>query len=81
MGQNILICSHGNCLRAIVKLMTHMNRDSIMSYNIPTGVPILFEFDNELKVIKQSFMAPKDVVSQRIRDMVKANKLAMENRK
>jgi hypothetical protein len=52
-----------------------------MSYNIPTGVPILFEFDNELKVIKQSFMAPKDVVSQRIRDMVKANKLAMENRK
>ncbi len=48
-GQHVLVVAHGNSLRALVKLLDGMGDDEIVEFNIPTGVPILYELDEGLK--------------------------------
>ena len=43
-GRNVLVVAHGNSLRALVKMLDHMSEADIVELNIPTGVPILYEF-------------------------------------
>jgi len=48
-GRHVLIVAHGNSLRALVKMLDGMGDDEIVEFNIPTGVPILYELDEGLK--------------------------------
>lgn len=48
-GQNVLIAAHGNSLRALVKMLDGMSEKDIVELNIPTGVPLLYELDGDLK--------------------------------
>ena len=48
-GQDVLIVAHGNSLRALVKMLDGMSDEAIVEFNIPTGVPILYELDARLK--------------------------------
>ncbi|MEX1994995.1 MAG: 2,3-diphosphoglycerate-dependent phosphoglycerate mutase [Steroidobacteraceae bacterium] len=48
-GGNVLIVAHGNSLRALVKMLDGMGDDQIVEFNIPTGVPILYELDAGLR--------------------------------
>jgi 2,3-bisphosphoglycerate-dependent phosphoglycerate mutase len=50
-GQDVLIVAHGNSLRALVKMLEGMSDEAIVEFNIPTGVPILYELDARLKPI------------------------------
>ena len=52
-GQNVLITAHGNSLRALVKVLDGVSEDDILGVNIPTGVPLLYELDDDLKPIPQ----------------------------
>ncbi len=47
-GQNVLVVAHGNSLRAMVKMLDGMSDEEIVGFNIPTGVPILYELDESL---------------------------------
>ena len=47
-NKNVVVVAHGNSLRAIVKHLTGMPEDEILKYNIPTAVPLVFEFDENL---------------------------------
>jgi len=44
-GADVLVVAHGNSLRALVKMLDGMSDDAIVEFNIPTGVPILYELD------------------------------------
>ena len=44
-GQRVIVVAHGNSLRAIVKYLAGMSEKEILGYNIPTGCPLVFEFD------------------------------------
>jgi len=44
-NKNVIVVAHGNSLRAIVKNLTGISEKEIVSYNIPTAVPLVFEFD------------------------------------
>ena len=44
-GKSVIVVAHGNSLRAIVKHLTQMSEKDIIAYNIPTAVPLVFEFD------------------------------------
>ena len=44
-GEDILIVAHGNSLRALVMHLDNLSRDAVLELNIPTGVPLLYEFD------------------------------------
>jgi 2,3-bisphosphoglycerate-dependent phosphoglycerate mutase len=56
-GRKMVISAHGNSLRAIVKNLDHISDEDIVSLNIPTGIPLIYEFDAELKVSKRYYLA------------------------
>jgi 2,3-bisphosphoglycerate-dependent phosphoglycerate mutase len=48
-GRNVLVVAHGNSLRAMVKMLDEVSESEIVELNIPTGVPLLYELDAELR--------------------------------
>lgn len=54
--EKVLIVAHGNSLRALVKHLDHLTDDEIIDVNIPTGIPLVYEFDDEMKVIKHYYL-------------------------
>jgi 2,3-bisphosphoglycerate-dependent phosphoglycerate mutase len=48
-GRQVLVVAHGNSLRALVKMLDGLSEQAIVELNIPTGVPLLYEFDQTLK--------------------------------
>jgi 2,3-bisphosphoglycerate-dependent phosphoglycerate mutase len=58
-GQTVVVTAHGNSLRALVKHLDHIDEGTIAELNIPTGTPLVYEFDDNMNVIPQTgAMAP-----------------------
>ena len=55
-GKRVIISAHGNSLRALVKYLDHVSDDDIVKLNIPTGIPLVYELDGELKPIKSYYL-------------------------
>lgn len=55
-GKTLLISAHGNSLRALVKHLDHIADADIANLNIPTGIPLVYEFDDELKVLARYYL-------------------------
>lgn len=53
---NVLVVAHGNSLRALAKFLDGMDEDEIMKFEIPTGVPLVYELDESLKVLDRKFI-------------------------
>ena len=56
-GRKMIVSAHGNSLRAIVKNLNHISDAEIVDLNIPTGIPLIYEFDAELNVLKHYYLA------------------------
>ncbi|MHA2287151.1 MAG: 2,3-diphosphoglycerate-dependent phosphoglycerate mutase [Promethearchaeota archaeon] len=65
-GKNILISAHGNSLRALVKYLDNVTEEEIVKLNIPTGVPLIYELDDDLKPIKHYYLGDPDAIQQAI---------------
>ena len=50
-GKVTLIAAHGNSLRAIVKHLDKLSDEAVVSLNIPTGIPLIYELDDDLKPV------------------------------
>ena len=55
-GKRVLIAAHGNSLRALVKYFDHLSDEEIIGVNIPTGSPLVYEFDDNFHVIKHYYL-------------------------
>ena len=55
-GENILIVAHGNSIRALIKHIDKISDEKIIEVNVPTGIPLVYEFDNELNTIKNYYL-------------------------
>jgi len=55
-GRNVLVVAHGNSLRAMVKMLDEVSESEIVELNIPTGVPLLYELDAELKPRERRYL-------------------------
>lgn len=55
-GKRVLIAAHGNSLRALVKYLDHVSEEEIVGLNIPTGIPLVYELDENLKPIKSYYL-------------------------
>ena len=55
-GKRVLIAAHGNSLRALVKYFDNLSDDEIIGVNIPTGSPLVYEFDDEFNVINHYYL-------------------------
>ncbi len=61
-GQRVLIAAHGNSLRALVKYLDGVSDEAIVGLNIPTGVPLVYELDDELRPIAHFYLGDQDRV-------------------
>jgi 2,3-bisphosphoglycerate-dependent phosphoglycerate mutase len=55
-GENILIAAHGNSLRALVMQLDALSPEKVLELNIPTGVPLLYEFDGEAHPLSHKYL-------------------------
>jgi 2,3-bisphosphoglycerate-dependent phosphoglycerate mutase len=62
-GRNVLIAAHGNSLRALVKMLDDVSEDEITGFNIPTGVPLEYELDDDLKPISRQFLGDPEAIA------------------
>ncbi len=62
-NKNVLIVAHGNSLRALVKMLDVMSESEIVEFNIPTGVPILYELDEQLQSLGRRFLGNQDAIA------------------
>lgn len=63
--KNVIVVAHGNSLRAVVKHLSGMSEDEILKYNIPTAVPLVYEFDQDLNPLKNYYLLDEDEVKRR----------------
>lgn len=62
-GKKVVIAAHGNSLRALVKYLDGISDEDIISLNIPTGVPLVYELDESLKPIKNYYLGDQDAIA------------------
>jgi 2,3-bisphosphoglycerate-dependent phosphoglycerate mutase len=65
-GNKVLIAAHGNSLRALVKHLDTVPDDEIVSLNIPTGIPLVYELDPALKPLKHYYLGDESVIQSAI---------------
>lgn len=63
-GQNVLISAHGNSLRALVKMLDDVSDEDITRFNIPTGIPMLYELDDDLKPLSRRYLGDEAVAKK-----------------
>jgi len=61
-GKRVIIAAHGNSLRALVKYLDNMTDEAIMGMNIPTGIPLVYKLDKDLKPIEHYYLASEEQV-------------------
>jgi 2,3-bisphosphoglycerate-dependent phosphoglycerate mutase len=61
-GKRVLIAAHGNSLRALVKYLDHVSDADIVGLNIPTGVPLVYELDDDLKPLQHYYLGDPEEV-------------------
>lgn len=70
-GRNVLIAAHGNSLRALVKYIDGISDDDIVGINIPTGVPLVYELDDDLKAISHRYLGDEEELEAKIQSVAK----------
>ncbi|WP_432693264.1 2,3-diphosphoglycerate-dependent phosphoglycerate mutase [Morganella morganii] len=62
-GEKVIIAAHGNSLRALVKYLDNMGEDEILELNIPTAVPLVYEFDENMKPLRRYYLGDQDAIA------------------
>jgi 2,3-bisphosphoglycerate-dependent phosphoglycerate mutase len=65
-GKRVIIAAHGNSLRALVKYFDNMSNDAIIGVNIPTGIPLVYEFDENFKVVKHYYLGDQEALKAKM---------------
>lgn len=61
-NKEVLVAAHGNSLRGIVKYLKNMGEKEIIDLNLPTGIPYIFEFDDDMKLQKDYFLGNEEEI-------------------
>lgn len=73
-GKRVVIVAHGNSLRALVKYFENMDDDSIIGVNIPTGVPLVYEFDDGFKFVKKYYLGDQAAIAAKMASVANQGK-------
>ncbi len=63
-GKRVLVAAHGNSLRALVKHLDNISDDDIVNLNIPTGMPLIYKLDENLKPISKQYLGDPEAVAK-----------------
>lgn len=64
-GKNVVIAAHGNSLRALVKFLDHISDEDIAGLDIPTGVPLVYELDDDMNPLRHYYLGDPEVIRAR----------------
>ncbi len=73
-GKRVIIAAHGNSLRALVKYLDNISDEEIVGLNIPTGIPLVYELDKDLKPIKHYYLGDPEEVKKAMEAVAKQGK-------
>lgn len=74
-GKRILISAHGNSLRALVKYLENVPEEEIVELNIPTGIPLVYELDDNLKPLNHYYLGDIEKIEQAIKAVADQGKV------
>ncbi len=63
-GQRVLIAAHGNSLRALIKYLDNIPDADIVELNVPTGIPLVYELDDDLKPIRHYYLGDQEAIKK-----------------
>ena len=63
-GERVLISAHGNSLRAVIKHLDHISDENIVELNIPTGIPLVYELDSDLRVKCHYYLGEEEAIKK-----------------
>lgn len=63
-GKRLLVAAHGNSLRALVKYLDAISDQDIVQHNIPTGIPLVYELDDNLKPLKSYYLGDPEAIAR-----------------
>ncbi|MBM4165973.1 MAG: 2,3-diphosphoglycerate-dependent phosphoglycerate mutase [Ignavibacteria bacterium] len=73
-GKRVIIAAHGNSLRALVKYLDNISDDAIVQMNIPTGIPLLYELDDNLKPLHSEYIGDAEEVKRAMESVANQGK-------
>ena len=73
-GERVLIAAHGNSIRALVKYFDNMSDADIMEVNIPTAVPLVYEFDDNFNVVKKYYLGNQEELQKKMASVANQGK-------
>lgn len=78
-GKRVLIVAHGNSLRALVKYLDKMTDEEIIKLNIPTGVPLIYELDDDLRPATHYYLGDSKETEKAIQKVMRQGEIKEEN--
>lgn len=69
-GKTVLIASHGNSLRGLVKMLDDMSEEDIVGFELPTGIPLVYELDDDLNPLRRDFLGDPEAVAAAVKAAV-----------
>jgi 2,3-bisphosphoglycerate-dependent phosphoglycerate mutase len=73
-GKRVIVAAHGNSMRALVKYLDNVSDSDIMGVNIPTGIPLVYEFDDSLSPIRHYYLGDQEAVSRAVQQVADQTK-------
>ncbi|XVK24888.1 2,3-diphosphoglycerate-dependent phosphoglycerate mutase [Pectinatus frisingensis] len=73
-GKRVIIAAHGNSLRALVKMLDGLSSEEIVNVNIPTGVPLVYEFDDNWSVTNKYYLGDAAAIQAKINSVASQGK-------
>jgi 2,3-bisphosphoglycerate-dependent phosphoglycerate mutase len=73
-GKKLIVVAHGNSLRALIKYLEKITDKEIVELNIPTGIPLVYELDDNLNVLRHYYLADDDTLKNAVDAVVKQGK-------
>ena len=64
-GKRVLIVAHGNSIRSLVKYFENLSEEEILEVNIPTGTPLVYEFDDDFRVIEKHYLGDEEEIAKK----------------
>lgn len=73
-GKRVLIAAHGNSIRSLVKYLDNLSEEEIIDVNIPTGTPLVYEFDEKFKVLNKFYLGDQEAIKAQMEQVASQGK-------
>lgn len=73
-GKKVVIVAHGNSLRALVKYLENMSSEAILEFNIPTGIPLVYELNEKIHPVKKYYLGDEVAIQQKMTQVANQGK-------